>query len=66
MLFTRRSPSFLDLNYKHTSILQLHSSSTYIVPLDRYRLLIQLSFQQRYKIKNKNLERWSETQNTAV
>lgn len=52
MLFTQLSLSSLDLNYKHTSIFQLHISSTYIVPLDCYQLLIlktQLSCQQRCK-----------------
>jgi len=31
----------LDLNYKHTSIFQLHISPTYSVPLDRYSLLLK-------------------------
>lgn len=33
MLFTQLSLVFLDLNYKHTSIFQLHISPTYSVPL---------------------------------
>lgn len=36
MLFTQLSLIFLDLNYKHTSIFQLHISPTYRVPLDHY------------------------------
>jgi len=40
MLFTQLSLIFLDLNYKHTSIFQLHISPTYSVPLDRYSLLL--------------------------
>lgn len=40
MLFTQLSLIFLDLNYKHTSIFQLHMSPTYSVPLDRYSLLL--------------------------
>ena len=40
MLFTQLSLICLDLNYKHTSIFQLHTSPTYSVPLDRYSLLL--------------------------
>lgn len=42
MLFTQLSFLFffLDLNFKHTSITQQHVSPTYIVPLDRYSLLL--------------------------
>lgn len=39
MLFTQLSLTFLDLNYKHTSILQLHICPTYSVPFDCYSLL---------------------------
>ena len=57
MLFTQLSLICLDLNYKHTSIFQLHTSPTYSVPLDRYSLLLfktlslslSLSCQQCYK-----------------
>lgn len=39
MLFTQLSLTFLNLNYKHTSIFQLHISPTYSVPFDCYSLL---------------------------
>ena len=39
LLFTQLPLIFLDLNYKHTSIFQLHISPTYRVPLGHYPLL---------------------------
>lgn len=39
-LHSSHSCFFLDLNFKHTSITQQHISPTYIVPLDRYSLLL--------------------------
>lgn len=53
---------FLDLNYKHTSIFQLHISPTYSVPLDRYSLLL-LKTQQCYE---ESTERRSDIQDGAV
>lgn len=66
MLFTQLSLSFLDLNYKHTSIFQLHISPTYSVPLDRYSLLLLetlLLCQQCYK---QSIEWQSDIQDRAV
>ena len=66
MLFTQLSLSSLDLNYKHTSIFQLHISPTYSVPLDRYSLLLlnaSLSCQQCYK---ESIEWQSDIQDRAV
>lgn len=62
MLFTQLSLIFLDLNYKHTSIFQLHISPTYSVPLDRYSLLL-LKSQQCYK---ESIECQSDIQDRAV
>lgn len=66
MLFTQLSLIFLDLNYKHTSIFQLHISPTYSVPLDRYSLLLlttSLSCQQCCK---ESIEWQSDIQDRAV
>lgn len=66
MLFTQLSLGFLDLNYKHTSIFQLHISPTYSVPLDRYSLLLlqtSLSCQQCYK---QSIEWQSDIQDRAA
>lgn len=66
VIYTAFTQVFLHLNYKHTSIFQLHISPTYEVPFDRYSLLLlttSLSCQQCYE----EPKDWrSDTQDRAV
>lgn len=66
MLFTQLSLICLDLNYKHTSIFQLHISPTYSVPLDRYSLLVLETSLSCQQCCTESIEWQSDLQDRAV